>query len=69
MSPEERRLQTRLAAQTRWARTTPEQRRQATAKARAAFQEQLDQSPNPAAARAAHQTAMTLAALKKRKSA
>ncbi len=67
-TPAERRLQARLAAQTRWARTTPAERRAATQAARDAFTAQLNSAPNPAAARAAHMTAMSLKASRNKRS-
>jgi hypothetical protein len=69
LSPAERQLRARLAAQTRWAQATPAERRQGTQAARDALAAQFAAAPNPEAARKAHQTRMTLAAARKRSAA
>lgn len=52
LTPEQRRLRARLAAQARWART--EDRSAATRAAREAFAAKFDSAPDPKAARAEH---------------
>lgn len=67
LTAEQRQMQARLAAQTRWANTTD--RSVATRPAREAFAAKFDDAPNPDAARAAHYTRMALASSRARKTA
>lgn len=67
LTPEQRSMRARLAAQTRWANTTD--RSAATQAARDALAAKWEAAPDPAAARAAHMTRMTLAASRARRSA
>ena len=69
MTPEQRKLRAKLAAERRWSRLSQTERSEATRAARDAFDAKLAAMPNPAAARAAHMTAMRLAAAKSRSSA
>lgn len=67
LTPEQRSMQARLAAQTRWSQCTD--RSAATRAAREALAAQFDAAPNPEAARAAHYTRMSLASSRARRSA
>lgn len=69
LTPAQRSLQARLAAQSRWAKTAPGARSQATAPARAALAAQWDAAPDPDLARRAHMTRLALASSRARKSA
>lgn len=68
-SPEERRLQARLAAQTRWANTPRADRTAATQPARDGLEAKFAAAPDPDTARKAHQTRMTLAAARTKRRA
>jgi hypothetical protein len=64
LTPEQRRLRARLAAQARWART--EDRSAATRAARDALAAKWDAAPDPAAAKAAHMARMAYASSRAR---
>lgn len=67
LTPEQRQMQARLAAQTRWAQTTD--RSAATRPARDALAAKWEAAPDPAAAQRAHMTRMALASSRARKTA
>ena len=61
-----RRCIARIAALSRWAKLTPEQRREATRPAREAFLGQFEEAPNPEAAKSVHFMRMSHTSAKKR---
>lgn len=67
LTPAQRSMRARLAAQSRWSRVTD--RAAATKAARDALAAKFAAAPDPAAAKAAHMTRMTLAASRSRKPA
>jgi hypothetical protein len=67
LTPEQRSMNARLAALTRWAQVTD--RTAATQPARNALEAKFAAAPNPEAARALHMQRMTYAASRSRKSA
>lgn len=69
MTPEQRSMRARLAAQTRWANTAGADRAAATQAARDALEAKWAQAPDPTAARRAHMTRMSLSSSRARKSA
>lgn len=64
LTPEQRRMQARLAALARWSNTTD--RSAATRPAREALAAKWEQSPDPEAAKRLHMTRMSLASSRKR---
>jgi hypothetical protein len=69
LTPEQRSMRARLAAQTRWANTAQTDRAEATRAARDALAAKWAASPDPDAARRAHMTRMSLSSSRARKSA
>lgn len=69
LTPEQRSMQARLAAQTRWANATPTERTAATRPAREALAAKWDEAPDPASARRAHMTRLALASSRARRTA
>lgn len=67
LTPEQRSMQARLAAQVRWSQVTD--RTAATRAAREALAAKFEDAPDPEAARAAHFTRMSLASSRARRSA
>jgi len=67
LTPEQRSLRARVAAQSRWAKLNEEERREATQAAREAQLDRFDAEPNPEAARKAHMLRLALASSRKRK--
>lgn len=67
LTPEQRRMQARLAALARWSNTTD--RAAATRPARDALAAKWEQAPDPVAAKRLHMTRMSLASSRARKSA
>jgi hypothetical protein len=66
MTPAQRSLRAKVAAQARWARLTPEQRRQQTQPARDGFARRFDTAADPERARTAHMTGLSLKSSRQR---
>lgn len=67
LTPEQRSTNARLAALSRWAQTTPDERTAATQAARDALAAQWEAQPNPEAAKRAHMTRAALASSRARR--
>jgi hypothetical protein len=66
LTPEQRSLRARLAAQSRWSQRSQAERRAETQPARDGFSARFEDEPNPEAARAAYFTRLSLESSKKR---
>lgn len=69
LTPEQRSTQARLAALSRWAKTSDADRSRATQAARDGLAAKWAEEPNPEAAKRAHMTRMALQSSRSRKTA